>query len=328
MASIKRIGKDKEGRTVWDVVYRRTAGGKQIHRRIHAAAKIDVERQIALDSGRGDISLKWSEGLAVYVAAKHSEKRNPVGIGHAERAVSVFIQTIGDIAIENTTPEVMQRFMQHVANGTTVRDVNDKAYVTAGPGVANHHRKELITIARYLLRYAGKISTIPFDNVPELPVRITRRSPIPEPDVPRYLDALQPHVRRPVLLVLFYGLRSTAICNLTPASVRPGYLVAVDKGNVERRIPIDSMLDEIIRDAVAHRETFPAPANRLFVNKAGRAWNRMTFLHAAQRQWKAAGLEKKRIHEVRHTLGTLAGKNFSPGMVQAAMGHQSRMALK
>jgi len=34
----------------------------------------------------------------------------------------------------------------------------------------------------------------------------------------------------------------------------------------------------------------------------------MTLLHAAQRAWKRAGLERKKIHELRHTLGTMAGK--------------------
>ncbi len=79
-----------------------------------------------------------------------------------------------------------------------------------------------------------------------------------------------------------------------------------------------------IEEANAHRATFPKPADRLFVNKAGTAWNHMSLLRAAQRFWKAAGLEKKKIHEVRHTLGTIAGKNFTLGMVQAAMGHRSR----
>ncbi|MCC8108310.1 MAG: tyrosine-type recombinase/integrase [Planctomycetes bacterium] len=53
------------------------------------------------------------------------------------------------------------------------------------------------------------------------------------------------------------------------------------------------------------------------------AWNRMSLLRAAQRSWKIAGLERKKIHEFRHTLGTLASKNFNPRMVQAAMRHTS-----
>lgn len=42
------------------------------------------------------------------------------------------------------------------------------------------------------------------------------------------------------------------------------------------------------------------------------------------RDWesgKRAGLEVKKIHEIRHTLGTLASRNFNPRMVQAAMHH-------
>ncbi len=112
MASIKRIGKDKHGIPVWDAVYRRTKNGKQIHRRIHALTRQDAERQIALDSGRPDISLKWSEGLKIYVAAKHAEKRNPVAIAHGERAVAVFTQLIGDIPIEATDTDTFKHFLQ------------------------------------------------------------------------------------------------------------------------------------------------------------------------------------------------------------------------
>jgi integrase len=324
MAFIKRLGKDKEGILVWEVSYRRTKNGKLIHRHIHALTKQEAERQIALDTARPDVSLKWSEGLKIYVAAKHAEKRNPVSIGHGERAVDVFIQLIGDISIESTDANTFKHFLQLVANGATVRDFNKKEYKTGGPGVANHHRKELVTIANYLKDYSGKVTAVPFSGVPSLPVKDVQRLPIPESELPEYLDALQPHVRRPVLMVLLYGLRSTAICNITPADVKNGHLTAIDKGEVTRRIPIDDTLAEIIEEAAAHRSAFPNPADRLFVNKKGAAWNHVSLLRAAQRFWKAAGLEKKKIHEVRHTLGTMAGKNFTLGMVQAAMGHRSR----
>lgn len=218
--------------------------------------------------------------------------------------------------------------MQLVAAGVTVRDIHGRAYKTAGAGVANHHRKELVTVANYLLAHTGKIATIPFLMVPTLPVKSKGRTPIRESMVQSYPDALQPHILRPVQLVPFYGLRSTAICNLTTDSVQGDILVAVDKVDVTRRIPIDGMLAAIIREAEAHRLTFPNPAQRLFVNKAGLAWNHMSLLRAAQRQWLSAGLEKKKIHEVRHTLGTVAGKFFTPGMVQAAMGHRSRKSAE
>lgn len=328
MASIKRIGKDKDGRVVWDVVYRRTPGGRQIHRRLRGHSKADIERQIALDSNRSDADIRWSEGLKLYVDAKHMEGRNPDGIGHAERAVAVFSEVIGDIPIESTTPDTLKHFMQLVSKGVTVHNIAGEAYQTAGPNVANHHRKELITIARYLQRHAGKLKDIPFLNVPPLPLRIIRRTPIHESDVPAYLDALHPYVRLPVKMVLFYGLRSSAICNLKPEAIKGNYLIAVDKGNIERKIPIDNMLADILKEAEAFRGSIPNTADRIFVNKAGTAWNRTSLLRAAQRCWEAAGLEKKKIHEVRHTLGTLAGKNFSPGMVQAAMGHQSRKSAE
>ena len=139
-----------------------------------------------------------------------------------------------------------------------------------------------------------------------------------------YLDALPPHVRRPVMLVLFYGLRSTAVCALTLDSLDGNFLVAIDKGGVRRRIPIDEVLAGIVLDAQVWRDQAGARGDALLVNSQGRPWTRATLLRAAQRSWRSAGLPQKKIHEVRHTLGTIAGASFAPGVVQALMGHRSR----
>lgn len=97
-------------------------------------------------------------------------------------------------------------------------------------------------------------------------------------------------------------------------------------------IPIDAFPRSIIDAALAFRASFEnrarkipgIPTGHLFVNMNSRGWTRATLLHAAQRAWKRAGLKQKKIHEIRRTLGTIAGKNFTPGIVQAMMGHRSR----
>jgi integrase len=336
MASIKRVGKDQFDIPIWEAVYRRTPGGKQVRKRFHLPTKAMVEREIQIDSQRSDIGLKWSEGTRLYLDAKLAEHRTPAAMEHVERAAKVFISIMGDLAIEETTPELMKEFMQAASRQPVKHRYSGKEFRVSGLKVANHHRKELLTVARYLRSHTGKISIIPFEHVPPFPVKAGRRSPLPKDRVGDYLNALPPHVLRPVQMVLYYGLRSTAVCNLTMESIGDGTLAAVDKGNVERRIPIDDLLAGIIRDAQEFRRGFEkdrerkegVPAASLFLNANGRGWTRMTLLHAAQRAWTAAGLEKKKIHEVRHTLGTMAGKNFSPGMVQAAMGHRSRKSAE
>jgi hypothetical protein len=324
MASIKRIGKDKSGVPIWEAVYRRTPGGKQVRRRFHAHTKADVERRVLLDTGKPDVAIRWSEALPLYVEAKYAENRNPVHIGHVERAVRVFVEIMGDRAIEETTPADFKHFMQEVVKRRVKHPKTGRLGRASGPGVANHHRKDLITLARYILRHTGKIESVPFLDVPTLPVQKKGRSPISRDLIGDYLNALPEHVRRPVMLVLLYGLRSTAICRIVMADVGERELAAIDKGNVKHRIPIDAALRRIIDGAKAYREGLEASDDRLFVKKDGRAWNHVTLLRAAQRAWVAAGLEKKKIHEIRHTLGTMAGKYFSVGSVQAAMRHRSR----
>lgn len=324
MASIKRVGKDKNGVPVWAVQYRRTPNGKNIHRRIHAHTRHEVERQIALDSNTSGISLKWSEGLQLYLDAKKSEGRQSRHLDNVALAVRVFMKIMGDIPIEATTPEFFKSFMQSVVRQPVKHPKSGKVLRESGPKVANHHRKELLTVARYVLRYTGKITEIPFKDVPTLPVVREQRKPVAKGRVNEYLDALPPHIRRPILLILLYGLRSSAVCNIIMNGVMGETLNALDKGGNHRAIPIDGMLREIIEDAMAYRAEKTTGSDRLFVNGHGRAWTRTTILKAAQKAWEDAGLERKKIHEIRHTLGTLASKEFTPGMVQAAMGHRSR----
>ncbi len=321
MASIKRIGRDNLGVPIWEAVYRRTAGGKQVRRRFHMESKADVERAILLDSNRSGISLRWSEGVRTYLDAKRLEGKSPASLLLVERAATVFIEIMGDLEIEKTTPGTMKEFMQKVIPRPLTKKTGE-VWRLSGPKVANHHRKELLTVARYLRGHTDKLSSIPFEHVPPLPVKVERRRPVDAGKVGAYMDALPPHVRRPVMMVLYYGLRSTAICNLPPTAPDAPYLIALDKGDVERRIPIGDMLHRILREAEEYRRVFVSPAPRLFVNDGGRPWDKNTLRRAAQKAWVAAGLERKKIHEIRHTLGTLASKNFNARMVQAAMGHR------
>ena len=330
MASIRRVGKDSLGVPIWDVIYRRTPGGRQVHRRIHAHARADVERQILLDSERSGIGLKWSEGAKIYLAAKGAEGCSPRSLEHVQRAADVFVRLMGDRSIEDTAPNDMRTFMTLAAEQPVSHKYSGKKYRLSGPKVANHHRKELLTVARYLRAHTGKIAAIPFEHIPPLPVKVAPREPIPPDQVTAYLDALPPHIRRPVMMVLYYGLRSSAVCNIAISDVDVGFLTVIDKGDMRRRIPVDAMLAGIVEDALAYRNTVHdgAKANSLFVTAKGTAWTRCALLMAAQRAWIKAGLAKKKIHEVRHTLGTVAGKYFSPGMVQAAMGHRSRKSAE
>lgn len=329
MASIKRVGKDNLGIPVWEAVYRRTSGGKQIRRRFHAHNKADVERAILVDSQRSDVGLRWSEAAKIYLTAKRAEGKSAASMENVERSANVFIKLMGDISIEDTSAAIFKSFMQSVITQPVKHYKTGKVIRLSGPKVANRHRKELLTIARYIRNYTEKITVIPFENAPRLPAKPGIRSPVPTSKVNAYIDALPPHIRRPVLMVLFYGLRSTATCNLTLSSIDGNELCALDKGDVFRRIPIDGLLSGIISDAMAYRQELagkpkpPSLADRLFLNAKGKAWNRTSLLHAAQKHWGIALLEKKKIHEIRHTLGTAAGERFPPSVVQAILGHRS-----
>lgn len=179
MATIKRIGKDSLGVPIWEVRYYRSSGDKQVNRHLHAASRKEVERLVLLDSQRSAVGLKWSEGLELYLNAKLAEGRSQVALGHVERAVALFVNLMGDLAIEETTPAVFKDFMQQAAKQPVKHRFSGKAFRVSGPKVSNHHRKELLTVARYLRNHTRKIESIPFEHVPALPVKVTPRSRFP-----------------------------------------------------------------------------------------------------------------------------------------------------
>ena len=190
MASIKRIGKDKLGVPIWEAVYRRTPGGKQIRRRFHLASKADVERAILLDSGRSGFGLKWSEGAKVYLDAKLAEGIGARSLENVERAVRVFIEVMGDIEIEKTAPGEFKDFMQKAAARPVVHKYAGKIPRLSGPKVANHHRRELLAVANFLFRHTGKINDVPFKNVPPLPAGVNRREPLPRTQILAYIRGI------------------------------------------------------------------------------------------------------------------------------------------
>ncbi len=126
-------------------------------------------------------------------------------------------------------------------------------------------------------------------------------------------------------MVLFYGLRSSAVCNIDEKSIDSDYLTAIDKGDVQRKIPIDDTLAGIIKEAKQHKAAIEdVSPSLLFVNSLGRRWIPRSLLRSAQTAWERAGLKAVKIHEIRHTLGTEAGKLFPVGIIQVLMGHRSR----
>ena len=342
MASIKRIGKDKFGVPIWEAVYRRP-GGKQVRRRFHCHNKADVEREIRLDSQRSGLDTKWSEGAKIYLGAKRKDGKGEGSLENVQRAVDRFVSLMGDLPIEETTSAAMKDFMRRVAYEETYSEALKKKTVS-GPKVANDHRRKLLTIAKYLRDHTTMVSAIPFETVPPLPAKVNKREPIPQDSVNRYMEALPAHVMRPMLMLLLYGLRSSAVCNLTEDDVSDGFLHALDKGDVKRRIPIDEILERILAEAKNYKKALTRereerakiklgtkllrPARNVFVNSKGQAWTRYGLRHESHKAWVNAGLEPKMPHEVRHTLGTMASRKFNPRMVQAAMGHRSEKSSR
>lgn len=152
-----------------------------------------------------------------------------------------------------------------------------------------------------------------------------------------YLDALPIEARLPVEWMLLTGWRSTATCTLLEEYIDEENLIAfqVHKGAKEREEPLDEQLLKIIYRAREHRNALKEQFSKrksgirtvnechVFVNTRGQPWNHTSLRQHCQKRWRLAGLPVKKIHELRTTFGTEAGRHYSTSMVQASLGHDS-----
>jgi integrase len=74
-------------------------------------------------------------------------------------------------------------------------------------------------------------------------------------------------------------------------------------------------------DELSNREHFTADDDRVFVNHVGDVLGQDLLRRRFAKALTAAGLPKIRLHDLRHTFGTLAVQAFPLSDVQAFMGH-------
>lgn len=320
MATIKKIRDTKTGKArrmstdgvnyEYKYYLRFRAHGKQCNRHLWARNEAEVRKYIEAEQGRALNVIDWVDAVDMYnasfpdLSSKHKDDMTAT--------VNALTAVIGNISVGDTTLATIAQFL------------NKKQILTSGR-TANKYRGHFLRIAKWL-RSMGLLSDIPFEYVAAVPHNAKQRMPFARDELSTYLDAISDEFARVTVdMILLTGARSSQICRLQMDAIRRDILLLpAQKRGPEREVLLDDVLREILEKAHALKSTVRQKNDNVFVNRTGTAWNRSTLLKNAQRSWKQAGLERRCIHELRHTYGTMAGTSFSPDMIKAAMGHRSR----
>jgi len=307
MASIKRVGK-KNGQPLWDVKYR--VAGRHVHRRMTGSKK-EVEREVELAQGASGSALTWREGFDLY--ARHSTIKAST-LGGYEDSIARLVRHVGEkTAIESTTAAQVKAWVLAISEASS-------------PTNANKHLRQIKAVASWLTRHTDTVSVVPAVSVPPLPDKKTKRPPVPVDRLPDYWAAIPPWLQRPLLMVLYAGIRSTAACRIREPEDVGETIHVVDKFDKERDILMDPVLGQIVTQAQAWRAETGSKSPYLFVGERGQSLNRHRLLEGCQYRWEKAGLEKRTIHDFRRTLGTMAGAIAHPDQISALMGHHHRQS--
>lgn len=108
--------------------------------------------------------------------------------------------------------------------------------------------------------------------------------------------------------------------HLTKAEVK-----LLEKGNRVRELLRGEIVDDIIMRAIAWKKKVGSESRAIFVTSKGQRWKNYNISRVFRQAQEEAGLPIYLPHELRHTMGTAAGKLGSKtDDIKALLGHASR----
>lgn len=302
---------EKHGQRIWDCEWQDQ--GKRFHRRLRAQNKGQVLEQIAaLCASSAGTAVPWSVAALDFIKAKRAEGKSDEYLRSVDECLAWITPRLSPIVQQTTLTEVAK----------AVADKTAEASARTG----NKHFQVLRAVARWL-QSQGRAQELPFLRFRPIPEKPKESRALPAVAISRYLQALPPHILEPVAFCAVAAIRTGAVCRISRADIREKVVAITEKAGKIRLLERDPWIDAILDRALA-RETRPdAQGSPLFATARGRRWAGPALLHAAQRVWKAAGLEKDMtIHELcRHGPATLAGAaGHEVDELRSYLGHSSR----
>lgn len=175
----------------------------------------------------------------------------------------------------------------------------------AAPNTVHRELATLSAIFRLAMQEEMVIAN-PVLSVKKPKLKLTRPNYTPNESELRSLFAcLYPGARRFFLAFLNSGCRKAELVNCTvrDADLETGLLHVVGKGDRERYVPMNPVLEQCIREELMSRPD-AKPGDPLFLNKDGRPYRSMR--EALSTACRKAGIPHITHHSLRHAYATLA----------------------
>lgn len=198
------------------------------------------------------------------------------------------------------------------------------------PSSINLHRTALSSYFRYCVRYHAYACNPVDETSPMREPRLLPQCVLME-DVQSVLencpDTYTGHQLRAIVLAMCHcGLRVQEVCDLRPASLRPGFLLVEGKGSKMRSVPLSSACDAALHQVLRERDKLGfSDVEWLFVNERGQQLSRSAMYHRVHDAFvQFSGKALAHPHALRHTFATFClVHGMTLPQVSAWLGHSS-----
>jgi integrase len=301
--------RDGEGRPLWDLLFY-DATGKKRHLRRHFATKkeaadwITLQREAEPDAD----SPTWRELHQAWENAHRDLSASQ--IDKVARTIRRLVEHIGEnTRFGETTGEAVRSFVAGIgtAHGTVA---------------ARHALGHLKSIARWARGQLLLGAVSPWEHLAQPKHKGKKKGAVPLEEIPGLVNDLDPWLRPIVLWICATGCRQQDAGRLLEEDI------AEDRARmtVKASRTFDYLLDDSLRAILAAARELKAGAGFaavpfVFCRSTGKPWAKDPLSTAIRRAWKG---KPWRLHALRHTFGTIAGKKFKADMVKSGMAHLSR----
>jgi integrase len=204
--------------------------------------------------------------------------------------------------------------------GQQVRDFIAGLAKASGPVAANHALGHLKAVARWGRGRLLIPDAIPWEHLAPVQHRGKATPPVPLELLPRLLDAVPPAAAPIVRWIALTGCRQQDAAGLRAADIGPDAAVLRVKGGRRLAYALDNDLRACL---AAGRERCATASQWAFPTPQGGRWSPERLANTIQAAW--APLGPWRLHSLRHTFATLAGRlGMSADQIKAGLGHAAR----
>lgn len=310
--------RDSEGRKIWNCRFY-DAGGKQRFYRRPFATEADARAWIAAQRS-GDPAENGPTWRALHTAWENSHRTHSASqLNKVGLSVSRLLEKYGNgLTYQETTGAMIRALIADIAEKKTLQGKKP----VGGTGAAHRALGHLKAIARWCRGQLLIPDSIPWEHLAPPEHKAGKRRPVPVEEIPAMIDSLDEWLRPVVLWICLTGCRKQDAGRLREEDILQDRVrVTVKAGRV-----FDYLLDDTLRAVLnlAKDQKERAEANRspwVFVTASGQQWTKDRMDWHVRQQWRRWPW---RLHSLRHTFATVAGRSFGADMVRAGLAHLAR----